>query len=232
MFSYYGSKSNLVHYYPKPKYDKIIEPFCGSARYSLKYFDRDVTICDKYDVVIKIWKYLQNCSKKDILGLPKLTLGLDIRGLNISEEERLFLGMNAGISSMAPRNKVSSFAAIQNGRKNKYKIIADNLFKIKHWEILLSDYSDLSNDFATWFIDAPYQFGGHAYIEGDINFNDLKKWSIERNGHIIVCENTKANWMKFKPITKIHGAMSRTTEAIWSNFPTNYDCEQFDLFKK
>jgi site-specific DNA-adenine methylase len=35
MFSYYGSKSKIVKYYPCPAHDKIIEPFAGSARYSL-----------------------------------------------------------------------------------------------------------------------------------------------------------------------------------------------------
>ena len=31
MFSYYGSKSKIVDYYPPPKHKKIIEPFAGSA---------------------------------------------------------------------------------------------------------------------------------------------------------------------------------------------------------
>jgi site-specific DNA-adenine methylase len=35
MWSYYGGKSKIVQYYPDPKYDTIIEPFAGSAQYSL-----------------------------------------------------------------------------------------------------------------------------------------------------------------------------------------------------
>ena len=31
MFSYYGSKSKIVGYYPKPEHNKIIEPFAGSG---------------------------------------------------------------------------------------------------------------------------------------------------------------------------------------------------------
>lgn len=42
MFSYYGSKSKIVNYYPPPKENIIIEPFAGSARYSLKYFDNPI----------------------------------------------------------------------------------------------------------------------------------------------------------------------------------------------
>ncbi len=73
MFSYYGSKTNLVNYYPPPKYGKIIEPFSGSARYALKYFDRDVLLIDKYETIINIWKWLQKCSVGDIKKLPRLT---------------------------------------------------------------------------------------------------------------------------------------------------------------
>lgn len=32
MFSYYGAKTKIVDYYPKPLFDKIVEPFAGSAR--------------------------------------------------------------------------------------------------------------------------------------------------------------------------------------------------------
>lgn len=75
MWSYYGSKTNLVNLYPRPRFNKIIEPFAGSARYALKYWDRDVLLIDKYDVIINIWKWLQQCSPKDVLGLPKLGPG-------------------------------------------------------------------------------------------------------------------------------------------------------------
>lgn len=68
MWSYYGSKSKVVHLYPRPEYGKIIEPFAGSARYSLRYFDRDVLLVDKYEVVVRIWKWLQHCSPDAMEG--------------------------------------------------------------------------------------------------------------------------------------------------------------------
>lgn len=231
MWSYYGSKSMLVNLYPKPIFNKIIEPFAGTARYSLKYFENDVTIIDKYDVVIKIWKWLQQCSPSDILKLPKTTTGMDLRTLGLSEGELLFMQMNAGISSTSPRNKVSKFSAEQNGRHNKYKIVADNLYKIKHWEIIHGDYLDIENTEATWFIDPPYQFGGHAYKENKIDFISLSEWCTKRCGQAIVCENTKATWLPFKPIKKIRSISSEpTTEAIWSNIKTNYDFQQIPMF--
>ena len=75
MFSYYGSKSKIVDYYPPPKHKRIIESFAGSARYSLKYWQNDVLLVDKYPVIIGIWKWLQQCSKDDILKLPILKAG-------------------------------------------------------------------------------------------------------------------------------------------------------------
>lgn len=232
MFSYYGSKSKVINYYPPPKYGKIIEPFAGSARYSLKYFDREVTLVDKYETVIKTWKWLQECSKADILKLPdirKLGVGFDLRTLNLSEPELYFLGFNAGVASTSPRYKISLFAGKQNGIETYLKRVANNIHKIKHWQIKLGCYTELENIEATWFIDPPYQFGGSAYFESKINYTQLAEWIKEREGQQIVCENTKANWLPFVPMINMAGTMYTTTEAIWSNIPTNYDHVQQKL---
>ncbi len=233
MWSYYGSKSRIVHLYPTPKLDKIIEPFAGSARYSLKYFDKDVLLVDKYETIINIWKWLQQCSEKDILSLPLLSKGEDLRSINLTGPERDFLGMMAGIASVSPRNKISAFSAEQNGRKNYLKRISKQLFKIKHWKFLCADYTEIENESATWFIDPPYQVGGHAYVHGNdkIDFGKLKGWCENRYGQVIVCENMSADWMDFKPLSKMRGANRlHTTEAIWSNIPTAFDYQQKALF--
>jgi 16S rRNA G966 N2-methylase RsmD len=226
MFSYYGSKSKIVHLYPSPKHGKVIEPFAGSARYALKWFDRDVLLVDKYDVVVKVWRYLQQASVKDIMSLPTLKLGDDIRTLKVSDEEKMFLGMLAGVASTSPRWKVSAYSAEQHGRKNQLKRIADQLYKIRHWIIRQGSYEDIENVEATWFIDPPYQVGGNGYKHKKIDYPALALWSKERNGQVIVCENTKADWMKFYPMKGLHGAMSETVEAFWSNYPHDYQFEQ------
>ena len=69
MFSYYGAKTNIIDLYPIPKFDKIIEPFAGSARYSLKYFEKDILLVDKYPVIVEIWHFLQDASENDIKKL-------------------------------------------------------------------------------------------------------------------------------------------------------------------
>ena len=59
-------KSRIVDVYPPPKFDKVIEPFAGSARYALKYWQKEVLLVDKYDVITDIWTYLINATEKDI----------------------------------------------------------------------------------------------------------------------------------------------------------------------
>ena len=231
MFSYYGSKSKIVDVYPPPKFDKVIEPFAGSARYSLKWWNKEIVICDLNKDVIDVWKWLQTCSKDDILGLPKLIKGLDIREINISEIERTFLSFL--VASGRPSNIVTKFMEHDNGNQKRYSKIANQLDKIRYWEILNCSYEDLQNEKATWFIDPPYMFGGEHYKNGtkDIDFNKLGDWCKSRTGQVIVCENTKADWLEFKPMIQIQGAcQTNTTEAIWSNLPTNFDNEQQTLF--
>jgi len=232
MFSYYGSKSKIVDYYPPPKHKKIIEPFAGSARYSLKYWQNDVLLVDKFEVIVNLWKWLQQCSESDILSMPRLKKGDDIRNLNISENEKTLLGFFAQAAQGKPVNMVSSMG--EQNMKTAYKNIASQLHKIRHWEIKLGSYDEFENEEATWFIDPPYQFGGqHQYKFGNkqIDFSKLANWCMNRNGQVIVCENTKADWLPFLPVVKIDGANhTGTTEAIWSNQRTNYDAVQKSLF--
>jgi len=237
MFSYYGSKSKIVNCYPPPKHNKIIEPFAGSARYALKYWDKDVLLVDKYEIIVKVWQWLQKCSRNDIVSLPRLTNGMDITTLGLSEDELNFVGFMAGVAQGKPRMKVSPFAAIhfEESRKSKYETIADQLYKIKHWKIIVGCYKDIPNEEATWFIDPPYQFGGqHQYQFGNkhLDFIDLAEYCKNRNGQVLVCENTKADWLPFMPMKLIQGAAnSFTTEALWSNHPTAFDNIQTALFK-
>lgn len=230
MFSYYGSKSKIVQYYPKPKYNKIIEPFAGSARYSLRYFENDITLCEKSKFIYDIWMFLKNASKQDIMSIPILKPHTDIRTLNISGYKLNFLRFFIGQGLATPQWVVSSMCTETNQIRTR-KRIANDLFKIKHWNIIHGDYRDLKNIEATWFIDAPYMFGGQYYKESNknIDYNSLSKWCKSRKGQVIVCENTKADWLPFKPMINMQGSIHKTTEAIWSNLKTDYDNEQMLL---
>jgi site-specific DNA-adenine methylase len=236
MWSYYGAKTNIVDLYPKPQHDKLIEPFAGSARYALKYFEKDVLLVDKYEVIVKIWKWLQQCSPNDILKLPRrLMPGQTLNDFHFDcEEEKMLMGFLIKKAIERPAVKPTEWVTIQRPNFTNFSLqrIAKNLFKIKHWEIRLGSYEDIENEAATWFIDPPYQYGGHAYVMSNrkINFLELGEWCKERLGQVIVCETTKANWLDFKPMVKQFGSKGMQKEAIWTNTKSNYDIFQQTLF--
>ena len=231
MFSYYGSKSKIAHLYPSPKHGLIIEPFAGSARYALKHFDHDVLLVDKYSVIVDVWHYLQQASENDILKLPTLKKGekvSDVKSLCV--EEVYLLGFLSSAASASPRNTVSSFAAKAGGRKRQLKYIASHLYKIRHWKIMQGEYKSIENQKATWFIDPPYQVGGHAYVENKIDYLFLGEWCKSRSGQAIVCENDKADWLPFFRMTDFAGQNGKNTEVIWSNLPHDFTAVQQALF--
>ena len=99
----------------------------------MKYFDRDVLIVDAYEVVVKIWHYLQQASEADILGLPNLTYKQSTDDYNLSEGERLLLGFLVARGSRRPAKVVQKFSSVEQDKKR----IAKDLYKIRHWEIEL-----------------------------------------------------------------------------------------------
>ena len=235
MWSYYGSKTNLIKYYPPPKFNKIIEPFAGTARYSLKYFDKDILLVDKYEIIINIWKWLQKCSPNDIKKLPRLTHNEKISSYKFDciEAEHL-CGFLVGFSNKRPRKtgstKLSQRPNFMNYRLNQ---IADNLFKIKHWTIELGSYESISNQKATWFVDPPYNSeAGKRYVfnSNGIDYIELAKWCKNRMGQIIVCEGINANWLPFKSMAVQRTNKKMSTEVIWCNEKTEYDNIQLKLF--
>lgn len=234
MWPYFGSKHSLAKYYPHPVHDRIIEPFAGSARYSLKHFEHDVLLVDKYDVVINIWKWLKQAKPADILSLPRLEPGDDLREIKtLDEPARDLLAYLTQIQSAHRTYIMAKGSALRDYPKH-LKRIAGSLYKIRHWEMRTGDYRDLPNEAATWFVDPPYQYGGENYVIGnkDFDYAALAAWARARRGQVIVCENTKADWMDFKPMKILKGVKYTTMEAIWSNLLTPYDFRQTDFIRQ
>jgi site-specific DNA-adenine methylase len=224
MFSFFGSKSKIVHRYPRPSHHKVIEPFAGSARYALLHWECDVLLVDKYEVVVDVWHWLQKCSERDILGLPRLSEGERLSDItSLSREERLFMGFMIAPGNATPCNKVSPFGDWENRRNpNFYRNVAKNLEKIRHWDIRLGNYTEIQNQEATWFVDPPYSQGGRKYTHHAIDYASLSAWCQERMGQVIVCENAQAGWLPFKPLTKMRGANTISQEMMWTNSPQIY----------
>lgn len=221
MFSYYGGKTNVVRLYPKPLNNKIIEPFCGSARYALQYFEKEVLLVDKFQVVVDVWNFLKQASVKDILSLPDIKQGENLDNFNFDcQEQKQLMGFMIGFASTSPR-KTGTYWLTHRPNTIDFtkKRIANNLYKIRHWDIICDSYENITNENATWFIDPPYQFGGHSYVHSNkqIDFENLSEWCKSRMGQSIVCETTGANWLPFSDLTTQKGIKGVVKEKIWTN---------------
>lgn len=210
MFSYFGSKSKIVKYYPKPKYDTIIEPFAGSARYALLYSDRHIILVEKAKRIADIWRFLITASDIDIDSLPHIPPHGDIRDYNFScQGARDFTFACHSRGSGTFGNKVGKWCTFNKAQ------IKENCAKIRHWQIIEGDYTYAPDIKATWFIDPPYEKMGYRYMEYKLSYPDLLLWSQSRQGQVIVCENTDATWLPITiPVKSQRGCKHTKTEVM------------------
>ena len=68
--SFYGAKWRASKHYPAPVHNTIVEPFAGSAGYSLRYPSHDIILNDLDPVLARIWRDLVAASADDIMALP------------------------------------------------------------------------------------------------------------------------------------------------------------------
>lgn len=225
MFHYYGSKNKIAKFYPEPKHSLIIEPFAGAAAYSNMYYNLEVLLNDKFDRIYNIWDWLINqASKEFITNNSNFFANQDISLLDFPQAYKDLVGFCINRGSTSPRNIVQKWSCQVKSKPDwasttwfKLNKIANSLNGIKHWKVLKCDYKELENVEATWFIDPPYQFGGEHYVENKIDYTELAEWCKSRKGQVIVCENSKASWLPFKPLVNITGQRNKTNEVIWVN---------------
>lgn len=216
MWSYYGRKWKIINKYPEPIYDTLIEPFAGTASYAYKYWEKNVVIVDSFDKIVRIWKYLQQAKPEDILKLPEVENGEFIGDKYewLCPEERWLIGFSINNASPIPKHTAGRMN-FNSWSRDKIRIAKD-LYKIKHWNIVLGDYRCLGDIKASWYIDPPYQFQ-KEYHCNRINYQELAEWCKSRQGQVMVCEQSTADWMDFKPLVQLSGQRTKTTEMIWTN---------------
>lgn len=222
MFGYYGSKWRIVRHYPAPRYDRIVEPFCGSAAYSLWHADgHDVWINDLDDGVIAAWQWLQRASPADVLMLPRIGPGTNILALNLPPGPRALLGLWGNMGKFGARSrKVTDRSTIKYRRRDAAKLLPC----IRDWTITNGNYRALPDIEATWFIDPPYNDrAGREYRGGrHIDYAHLSEWCRSRRGQVIVCERASATWLPFRPLVSVRGWGARSKDAmffegLWTN---------------
>ena len=222
-FLYMGSKWGIARYYPRPKFGTIIEPFAGSAGYSLHWWDRQVTLVDADSTIANIWKWLTTTTKQEVLALPDECF--DVRGVKLPQPVLDLIGFWNGVALTQPAVKATDWVhrpsaagsyGWMNGRKYT---IASILDKVRHWQVIRGDYAQSPDVEATWFIDPPYDnAAGRNYKEQVANYGMLRDFCLSRKGQVIVCENEGATWLPFKPLGTFKGAAKGfTKEVIWTN---------------
>lgn len=201
MFSYFGSKSKIIGLYPRALYDRVIEPFCGSARYALRFYDRDVWINDKYEVIYTIWKWIQQANKADIRALPKLKKGESLDDCKqLSRPEKLLCGFLITQGAAAPIKTLGGWSARGDSLGRGKAMMLRYVGRIDHWRITNRSYDEMGNLEGSWYIDPPYQQMGHCYKHNKIDYAALAKWCLSRRGQVMVCEGGSADWLPFKPM--------------------------------
>ena len=228
-FPYYGSKWNTARYYPPPTFTHVIEPFAGSAGYSLFYDVPKVTLFDKDPIIVGVWEYLIRVSTSEVLALPELPeIGDSVDNYTLPQEAKWLIGFWLNRGSAQPKKSRTAYSArtdkaqLNWGARAKDRIasqlplIQDNY----NWRVAQKSFEEAPCLRATWFVDPPYgEKGTHYRFSGaGLNYATLGQWVRERVGQTIVCENVGADWLPFEPLGSFKSTRGRSAEAMYVQY--------------
>ncbi len=234
-FAYYGAKHGLARRYPPPVGGVVVEPFAGSAAYSVHHAAKldHVLLYDIDPAVVALWHELQTMTPADV----------DRIGAQVVRGERFTHPLLAGLAggttmaaTLAGKSRVVTPRMVTDWPSVRRRIL-NALPHISRWEIRHGTYADAPDIEATWFVDPPYQpllaYGStmgaaNGYRFGSVDYDELGAWCRTRRGLVIVCEQSPAAWLPFAPLTR-HGngvaaAGNTRTEVVWRN-----DAEQMAM---
>jgi len=226
-FSFYGSKFRIAPRYPKPAQGRIIEPFAGSAGYSLRYYWLPVYLYDVDPIISGVWDFLIKSSAQDILSLPLIRPGELVSDLPICQEAQWLIGFWLARGRQSPAYMLSAWGSTLKYPNHFWststrEMVANQVQYIKHWKVSNKPYRAISpSNTATWFIDPPYSGkAGNSYVHKFSAFSHLADWVQSLSGQKIVCEQEGATWLPFSflvetPGTKGVGRNTHTSECVW-----------------
>lgn len=196
----------------------MIEPFAGSAGYSLWHEPREVRLYDIDPIIVGVWNYLIAVSPRDLLALPDLEVGQSVDDLGLSQEARWLIGFWLNRGSAQPKKTKTAFSARTERQQLVWserarQRLATEVPKIRHWQVTQASYEDiLTPHNATYFVDPPYVDKGRYYRCHDIDYERLTLWSLGLPGAKIVCEQQGADWLPFEPVASIKSTRGRSSE--------------------
>ena len=220
-FPFYGSKWNIARHYPPPQKSLVIEPFAGSAAYSVFYDCSCVRLVDVDPIIVGVWDYLIHVTPSEILSLPDLpNEGDGVEGIAVPQEAKWLIGfwLNPG-SSQPKRSRTALASRTDRGQlywgprvKNR---VAAQLHLIRGWTVRLGQYHQARGFNATWFVDPPYEDKGKHYRMRFADHTALGQWCVRRLGQCIVCEGAGATWLPFTPLGSFKTLRGRASETVW-----------------
>ena len=234
VMSYYGSKYRLARHYPAPRHPVIVEPFAGGAAYSLHYPEHEVHLYDLNEKVCGVWDYVIRATPQEILALPLLGPEDTVDSLpsHLPQEARWLIGWWMRYATYAPGNGFTTCGKAHLARGHgtvwtrlRRDKIAQTASRVKHWRVTNAGYESVANTPATWFVDPPYACkAGRSYPHHAVDFPALAEWCREREGQVMVCENSDSPaWLPFTSFRECVGATQkgkgrkRTMEVWWTN---------------
>jgi hypothetical protein len=228
VFYYYGRKKQIARHYPDPTHDIIVEPFAGAAAYSLygHNWRRTVVLVEKDPRVAEIWRWLiQDATPREILGLP---------GLRTGERSSEFLHIIHAATKMAFKYKtIKVTPVLERNWEISKRVMAANVHKVKHWTLLVGDYTMAPDVEATWFMDPPYKEApgqGYAHSSDELDYAQLAAWCLSRRGQLICCEGESGDYLPFRPLLRLPGVAGKLSEEKVFHRPSRIVIE--DLFAK
>lgn len=221
-FTYFGGKWRLAPKYPEPEHGMIVEPFAGSAGYSLRYPKNRVLLTDVDERVIGTWQYLIGASSDEISKLPIYDGSWhSVDDLHIPQEAKWLIGWWLNKGSAQPCKTPSAWmrkATVTGenlwGDGVKARIVRQQPY-IRHWTAVLASYESLDNYAATWFVDPPYEIAGKSYRCNSVNYLDLAQFCRTREGLTIVAENDGATWLPFTPLSASKSTLGISLESVY-----------------
>jgi len=147
-FGYYGGKwRDAIKHYPEPQYGTIVEPFAGSAGFSLRHARRDVILCEVDPVLAEVWRYLIRVEAKEILSIPDLAPDESVDDLDIPQEAKWLVGFWLNRGAASPRKSPSKWMrdGIRPGSfwgDRVRNTIASQVDSIRHWQLHNCSYDE------------------------------------------------------------------------------------------
>lgn len=241
MFYYYGGKRRLARFYPPPEHSTIVEPFAGSAAYSVIHLSSPKTthaidrviLVEKDWRVCETWDRLLKMEPEDLLAYP-----IPMAGTRTDD----FLLMTSACSNRIARtDEMIITKRMPVVLKRMFKQIAAVLPHVRdRIEIIEGDYTEAPNIKATWFIDPPYHVGSRAQQRGmgyaeecdsaSLDYAKLAEWCRKRKGQKIVCEQEGADWLLFEHLRHARNSIgNETAEVVWIDPPPDHARHEFQL---